>query len=720
MQRAIASQTKLESSSAAFRHPRPEPHEPLPPYSINVLGSVQRHKLLVLLVTLATLILGFGYLQLKYGHSFYAEALVYVSPSYPQTLPQQLTNEKEIDRPYDAFVEQQAHTVTRHDVLVTALRRLPKNVYGGGSEQEIADRLAGNLEVERVGQTFSIKIGLHGSNPTHLAEIVNAVTRAYLEAAKGEDFYGRDSRLKGLRADADALSKDIEQKQGEQAAIERDLGIASISLLAVNPYNDRLARLGNDLVAAREARHLTESQLESVTGDGVENRSPALQAEAQELIAQDVGLNGLKQALNQRRGQLVADMAGMTEQNPARKQYELEIADIDTTLHKMTRDMTSEVAARLNQKYTTAVSRARSYEAQLSRQIAGEEAEAALATPKFQRAQSLNNEIDHDQQRLHIIEDRIDSLELESSSPGSVHLFSPAQKPLRGETGKQNTLLLILLPLAFAVGIAAAVVMDTSDKRVHSAEDVERTIGLPPVGVLFDRADVTEAVESEYAFRMGATLDNARRVAGVKTFAFAAVTGGGGTTTVVHLLAGEMAQLGSRVLVLDARGKEDAVAYIPPDADDPEGNPRARTLHPELGLLLHSRGRLLPSVHTITEAFKRSHGEYDALLLDCGPLMSTADTEYLARQADATLLIAESGVTTKPQLLRAARLLERLRVAGLAVILNRLPLDRADGSLRGDLREYDRDGIRPKHRNGIPAVIDAVDYNPHDDDAPIV
>ena len=720
MQRAIASQTKLESSSAAFRHPRPEPQGPLPPYSINVLGSIKRHKMLVVLVTLASLALGFGYLQLKYGRSFYAEALVYVSPSYPQTLPQQLTNEKEVDRPYDAFVEQQAHTVTRHDVLVTALRRLPKNVYGTGSEQEIADRLAANLEVERVGQTFSIKIGLHGSSPTHLAEIVNAVTRAYLEAAKGEDFYGRDIRLKGLRADADALSKDIEAKQAEQAAIERDLGIASISLLAVNPYNDRLARLGNDLMAAREARQMAETQLESVTNAATENRSPALQAEAQDLIAMDAGLNGLKQTLNQRRGQLVADMAGMTEENPARKQYELEIADIDATLRKMSRDMTNEAAVRLNQKYNTAVGRARAYEMQLTKQIAAEEAEAGLATPKFQQAQSLNSEIDHDQQRLHLIQDRIDSLELESSSPGSVHLFSPAQKPLHGETGKQNTLLLILLPLAFAIGIAAAILSDTSDKRVHTTDDVERTIGLPPVGVLFDRGDVTDAVESEYAFRMGATLDNARRVAGVKTFAFTAVNAGAGTTTVVHMLAGEMAQLGSRVLVLDAKGKEDPVAYIPPDAEDPESNPRARTLHPELGLLLHSRGRLLPSVHTITEAFKRSHGEYDALLLDCGPLMSSADTEYLARQADATLLIAESGVTTKPQLLRAARLLERLRVPGLAVILNRLPLNRADGALRSDLREYERDGVRPRHRNGIPAVIDAVDYNPHDDDAPIV
>ncbi len=129
---------------------------------------------------------------------------------------------------------------------------------------------------------------------------------------------------------------------------------------------------------------------------------------------------------------------------------------------------------------------------------------------------------------------------------------------------------------------------------------------------------------------------------------------------------------------------------------------RARTLHPDLGPYLHSRGRLLPSVHAVTRAFRETHGEYDILLLDCQPLFVSADTEYLARMADATLLIVESGMVLKGDLLRAARLLERLPVSSVAVVLNQLKLERADASLREDLREFVTFGRGFAHGKPIP------------------
>ena len=352
--------------------------------------------------------------------------------------------------------------------------------------------------------------------------------------------------------------------------------------------------------------------------------------------------------------------------------------------------------------------RARDYTAKVSHDLAEAEADAALTAPKFQQAQSLASGIDHDFTRIHFIEDRIVNLKLESNAPASIHLFSVATQPDSGETSKERQLLLILLPLALIVGIASAVLRDALDKTVYSGEDVERLLGLPPVGLLFDRNDVSNDIENEYAFRIGATLDHARRTANVRTFAFTSVCPEEGTTTVVNLVAVELAQLGNRVLLLDAADLREPVAFIPPDQGDQTSSSRARTLHPELGVLLNSRGRLLPSVQTITEAFRRAHGEFDILLLDCAPLLISADTEYHARMADATLLIAESGKTRKSDLLRAARLLERLRIPGLAIILNKLHLDRAEDSLRASINAYEAYGRRLPtfHPPQISSLVD--------------
>ena len=657
--------------------------------------------MLALIVFLITAAAGFLYLHVRYGKSYLATAIVYVSPNYPRTL--NADQETDHTQQYDSYIDEQVHSITRVDILVSAIRKMQPGIWRmrGETEQSAAQRLAGALEVQRVASTFQVTIGLHGSSPVHLAEIVNDVARAYVEASHNEEYYGRDERLQGLRDEREHLQNDLNAKLADQAALLKDLGLGSIGAITINPYNDRITKLNNDLVAAREARQAAESQL-SALHDASGPGTTAITAEAQELVQADQGLNAFKITLNQRRGALLSEMSGMTPDNPVYKKDQEELADIDAALSKMTVDMTAEAENRLNQKYRSQVLRSRAYEQDIATQIAIESEAQAESTPKFQAASEMNADIDRMNLRMAAIKDRIANLEIESSSPGSVHLFSPALTPLGPDSAKAKTLLLVLFPLCFCLALGAVVARDTFDMRVFTPEDIERTIGLPPIGILFNRDEVTDEVSSEYLFRIAASLDHARRTAEIKTIAVTSVKPRGGTSTMVDLVAAELAQLGNRVLVLDASGTREPIAFIPPEQDAASANTRARTLHPELGPYLHSRGRLLPSVHTITRSFREVHGEYDVLLLDCQPIFVSADTEYLARMADATLLVVESGMVLKHDLLRAAHLLERLPVPSVAVVLNHLNLDRADASMREDLREFVTFGRGFAHGKPIP------------------
>ena len=75
-------------------------------------------------MALATLGLGAAVLS---RHSAYYEAtsVIYVSPTFPATL----TTDNEQDRPYDSYIEEQAHTITRFDVMADALHRLKPGMW---------------------------------------------------------------------------------------------------------------------------------------------------------------------------------------------------------------------------------------------------------------------------------------------------------------------------------------------------------------------------------------------------------------------------------------------------------------------------------------------------------------------------------------------------------------------------------------------------------------
>jgi Mrp family chromosome partitioning ATPase len=90
----------------------------------------------------------------------------------------------------------------------------------------------------------------------------------------------------------------------------------------------------------------------------------------------------------------------------------------------------------------------------------------------------------------------------------------------------------------------------------------------------------------------------------------------------------------------------------------------------------------------VAQILSEHQNDYDVVLIDGGPLLISADAEYLARIADGTVVVTQSGRTTRTQLKRSAALLEKLHVPGVAVVLNRIQPDRADAALRQDIEDF--------------------------------
>jgi polysaccharide biosynthesis transport protein len=679
------------------RRPPGSSTEPRRP-NINLVGSLKRHWFISLFVFLVLLGCGGFVLWKKVMPVYEAHSIVYVSPRFPKIVA---TNDNEAELPYESYFADQIQTVTRHDIIEDAVTKLPYSArhWSGPALRYEIQVLQQSLEVKRIGITYEMSIGLTGPSPNGLADIVNAVTDTYVEKAKNEEFFGLDSRLATLHQEQDRLQKQMDDRMGEQAQLMKELGVAKISSSegATNPYDSTLQTVRGQLAAARMDRDAAEARYTAVSkGDGSGESTP-IDAAVDEAITTDSGLSVTRSNLSSRRAMLTQEMNGLSSDHPVYQKDKEELASLDFQMNELRRT----AAQHLQEKLREDVTRTRMVELQLISEVGAQTNAATSAAPKYLRAAELGPEIDSLQKAYDAIEDRIRELSLESSSPGSIHLSTRALTPLGPEKSKLRVFSFLVFFMSLTCAIALPIGIDLVDNRIYTPQDVEKVVGFHPLGILLNDDDFRQEISDEYYFRLAAGVDHAFRNSGVRTFLFTSSAHGSGTTTVVRKLNEELRGLNLRTRTITATGSD--------ELDVSRSDVPSRFDH-----LLESRNRTdeiqsLPLAPLV--AIYDGHGDpkrqeetasravvqilhhaaelCDVVLIDANPLPISAHTEYLARLADATVLVVKSGMTSKQELDRAARLLERLQANGVAVILNNMSRDRADGALKSELNRYE-------------------------------
>jgi Mrp family chromosome partitioning ATPase len=393
-------------------------------------------------------------------------------------------------------------------------------------------------------------------------------------------------------------------------------------------------------------------------------------------------------------------LAGLTPNHPLRKQTEDQLAQIEKELTDMQAKKRREAADHLEQKLRTQLNQAQTVESKLNSDLQRGTSQAVDTAPKIQRAAEIQADLDRLQTRYAAVDDRISNLELESNSPGSVHLFAPAMTPLGPEKSKARAMILAIFPVSILMGVLTAVILDLLDPHIYTASDVEGVLGFTPIGMLFDNREVTQVVFDECALRLAAGVDHAARQSGARTFVLTGVNSGAGTSSIIENLGSMLAKLGRKTLVIDPSGSNEPVAFVTLGTDLQRrpvnfsdgviGGPSSTT---ELQKVKQGPqplpARVAPMNGIVFESFQNMSSEYDIVLIDAAPILLSAETEYLARMADVTILVAEAGKTKKAWLTRAARLLERLGASGAAAVVNKVHPARAEETLKHDLREFE-------------------------------
>ncbi len=689
-----------EMSTSPRSFPRRQNCSAVQERKLNVIASVRRHWAVSLIVFFVILGSGLFILWKKARPVYDSQSVVYISPKFPTVL----NNNSEVELPYDSYFQDQIQTVTRYDILEGTIASLPysaRHRSGPVLPSEI-ESLRKDLSVKRVGTSYEMSIGLSGPAPQGLAEIVNALTNTYVERARNPQFYGVNDRLKTLNQEKQRLQTAIDKSLAEKAHLMEELGVATTATQVgtTNPYDATSTAVRTELATARMQRETAEAELDALVRRGAPGNSNALDVAGKEAIAADPGLAAMWGQLSSHRATLLQEMTGLRPDHPVYQKDKDNLASTDTIMNDLKQQAVQEVQNKLRQD----VERARMVELKLTRELEEKTNSATSAAPKYLRATELGPEIDSLQKSLEAIDNRIRDLDLESSSPGSIHVNTKAQTPVSPERSKLPIYGLAVLMISLTVASAVSVGMDLLDHRIYTPRDVEHVLGFHPIGVLVDEDRFPGEVAGEYYFRLAAGIDHAVRSSGARTFLFTSAAHGAGTSTVVRKLSEQLRSLHLRTRTMTAAASSELDLFSGGDSPLPHNKwnrpddflqrpPTPANIaynHPQCQL-----ERDVPPPNWVEETLNRAAMEYDVVLIDAQPMPVSAQTEYLARLADATVLVVKARGTTRQDLECTARLLERLDVAGVAVILNKIRVERADGALKKALRSYEKSFTEP-------------------------
>ena len=640
-------------------------------YKQELIRSFRMHRALAVITCILVFAAVVGYALTR--HPYYkASALVYVQPMQAKQLTDLTAATYDPNR-YDSYLQQQLQTIVRSDTVAAAVKEAAKTLgrdewtMPGESEQRAAERLQKNLKVDREEGSYQLSISLGGSDPTVTSALVNAVADTYISQERLDELAQSDQQLRVLEEEKQRIQDALDQDRQEMAQLSAELGVADPAGDAGNPYDTQLADLRTQLAAARAQHAVADAQLASVAGKTAD--ANALTTAATDASATDPGLAAAKETISQRRSVLATQMAGLQPSSSLYKQKQDEIQSLDQSLASMSTDILSKAGQQLQNKLRLEASRTGDIEARLSSQLQRQTAVATAAAPKLQRAATLAGDIKHQLGRSTEVDNAISALELEHGSSGLVHLLLHSTLPLSPVASLKLVMLAASLPLGIVCGLSLAFLTHKLDPKIYIGADVVSALSFPPMAVLPKPDDVDAKVLDEFMLRLVAGIDQAHCLSGARTYVFTAASSNTSIADLVTSLGLKMDRLGYRTMTLKASAVLKNLSF---------GSEEKPNLWDEAHQVKETRLTQIAGDSFVVENLERLKQNVDILFIEALPFLSSAETEFAARLADVTLIVAESAQTTRRELTSSLALARRLNVQGLATVLQDLDLRHAD------------------------------------------
>ena len=679
----------------------------LPTGAFMPLVSLRKRKWIAMIIFALVVTVGTPLAWMKGKATYSSTATIYVAPHFVGILKES----KELDfssyQQFRQFVEHQALTVTRYDIMVEALRRMGDRrfVWQGGNESErrAAERLQAALKVVAIENSYLITVTLESSEKEGLDEIVNKVVDTFIEKNRNaESFFASDQRLTALHNRRKSIMEVIADKVARRNKIAEQLGVTSFSAQTTNPYDQLLVESQNALGKAQRDRIISESALAVLEDSNNNPQKEAIEAATHQSVQADPGLSTLRSSFYKRRSELLLQLTGLEERHPLAIQIREELSEIDRELGRVTGNVVGDATRHLLEQYRSNVRRDRKIEMELQRQQTNLRQQSSVFAALFNEAVNLSDDLERNKKLIEDVDNRIEFFEMESRAPGFLRVETYALPPEIPVKGGRKKMLVLVLVAGLGMGLGLPILPDLLDKRIKTPNQITKIVGYPPLAGLLEHSDdlAIRRVRADQLRRLAILLDRERQSHGNRIILLTSIKPGAGVTGLAFELANELADIGLKVVVVETNPFKPDLRYgsegdkpglldlLVEDVDLLEAVAPASGVLPQrmsVGFALNPHLFAYPK---LKERLQQMKELYDVVLLDAPPILLSADTEFLASASDISLVLIGARQVAPGELRRAAGIMQKVNPPVIGFIVTHLQIYRGGGYFSKQVNEY--------------------------------
>ena len=601
----------------------------------------------------------------------------------------------------------------------------PRPVPGLTPEQTLEirriDAFLGRLKISPVRNSRLVDVSFSSHDRILAAGVANRVTETYI-AFNSEAQYNTSARATtSLSHQTANLQEEIDSKEKELQEYARAQGIIPLSdkqNITLKNLND----LSNSFTQAQAARIEKEARYAALRGADPASIPQARESKLiQEMAAKSADL-----------ARQYAQLSGKYKPEwPEMARLRREMDETTERLASERQTLYRQVLGAVESDYRAARNE-EEYLRKTLEDLKGQSQEASLREIQYN---NLKAEIANRRATLEALVKRqsetASSAGMNDLSTSNVRIVDPAEVPSKPSSPRVGLNILLSLLTGLALGVGLSFFLEYLDKSVKTTEEMQEATGVPSLGLIPAlrpesarlklvrtrgrggvRFQVVRAVGQEAAGRIHVELiaheDFKSKVSEAfrelrtallvsrpggppRSILITSTQPGEGKTAVALNLAITLAQVGRRVLLVDADLRKPRLHKLLRAVNDHglsnllsgAGPLRTQPLATSMpGLFLIPSGPLPPTAADLLDSDRLTQIQrdfeaqgYEHIIYDSPPVLAVADPAILAGRVDAVVMVAQAGVTGKDALGQAIARLQQVKARIVGAVLNQVDLD---------------------------------------------